>query len=193
MHHARIATFILGALLLGSLFQAYVATRNFRTVDAILESPPPEASKMIDKLGHDSARQLLRYLAGEENRGYFETWEIAELALGIGLAAILFFGLEKRLLAGLAGALLVLTLFQYLKLTPDLVWLGRSISFLPATTESHARTQFGKLHGIYGGIEIVKILLLLTITGFLFRMRRRVRERVKIDPVNHPDHRHVNR
>jgi len=147
---------------------------------------------MIDKLGHDSARQLLRYLAGEENRGYFETWEIAQLALGIVLAAILLFGLEKRLLAGLTGGVLALTLFQSLKLRPDLVWLGRSIDFLPAAVESQARAQFGRLHGIYGGIEIVKILLLLTIVGLLFRMRRRG-ERVKIDPVNYPDHRHVNR
>ena len=193
MHHSRISAFLLGAWLLGSLFQAFVATRNFKAVDAVLQAPPPKASKMIQKLGNDDARQLLRYLAGEENRGYFESWEIAQLALGTLLTAFLLFGVEKRLLAGLAGAMLVLTLFQYLKITPDLVWLGRSIAFAPASAEAHARAQFGKLHGIYGAIEILKMLLAVTIAGLLFPMRRRrLTKRVEIDPVDYADHRHVN-
>jgi hypothetical protein len=194
MHHTRIAAFLLGAWLLGSLFLTFVATRNFRTVDAVLKTPPPEASKMIQGLGHDNARQLLRYLAGEENRGYFDAWELAQLGLGTALTGFLLFGVEKRLLAGLAGAMLVLTLFQHLKITPELEWLGRSIDFLPATAESQARDQFWKLHGIYGGIEVVKMLLAVVIAGFLFPMRRRsLRQRVQVDPVDYANHRHVNR
>ena len=194
MHHSRIAAFLLGALLLGSLFLTFVATRNFHAVDAMLNSPPPEASKMIQTLGHQNARQLLRYLAGEENRSYFEAWELAQLALGVALVAFLLFGVEKRLLAGLAGAMLALTLFQHFKITPDLMWMGRSIDFLPAAAESQARDQFWKLHGIYGGIEVVKMLLAVTIAGFLFPMRRRrLRQRVEIDPVDYANHRHVNR
>jgi hypothetical protein len=149
---------------------------------------------MIQTLGHQNARQLLRYLAGEENRSYFEAWELAQLALGVALVAFLLFGVEKRLLAGLAGAMLALTLFQHFKITPDLLWMGRSIDFLPAAAESQARDQFWKLHGIYGGIEVVKMLLAVTIAGFLFPMRRRrLRQRVEIDPVDYANHRHVNR
>jgi len=173
MHHTRIAAFLLGALLLGSLFLAFVATRNFRAVDSVLNSPPPEASKMIQTLGHENARQLLRYLAGEENRGYFEVWELAQLALGTALTGFLLFGVENRLLAGLAGMMLILTLFQHFKITPDLLWMGRSIDFLPAAAESETHAQFWKLHGIYGGIEVVKMLLAVTIAGFLLPMRRR--------------------
>ena len=43
MHHTRIAAFLLGALLLGSVFMAFVATENFQTVSRILQSPPPES------------------------------------------------------------------------------------------------------------------------------------------------------
>jgi hypothetical protein len=173
---------------------AFVATRNFRTVDAVLQSPPPEASKMIETLGSTNARQLLRHLAGEENRGFFETWELLQLALGAALTGFLFFGVEKRLLAGLAGAMLILTLFQHLKITPEIVWLGRSIDFLPRTVESQARDQFWRLHGIYAGIEVVKMLLSVVIAGFLFPLRRgRPRPRVEIDPVDYANHRHVNR
>jgi hypothetical protein len=194
MHHSRISAFLVGSLLLGSLFLAFVATHNFRAVDAVLNSPPPEASKMIQTLGDSNARQLLRYLAGEENRGYFEAWELAQIALGAALVGFLLFGVKNRFLAGLAGAILVLTLFQHFKITPDLLWMGRSIDFLPRASESQVRDQFWKLHGIYGGIEVVKMLLSATIAGFLFPMRRRrVRQRVEVDPVDYANHRHVNR
>jgi hypothetical protein len=194
MHHLRIAAFLVGAWLLGSLFLAFVATRNFHAVDAVLNAPPSEASKMIQTLGHENARQLLRYLAGEENRSFFEAWEITQLILGIALTGFLLAGSEKRLLAGLAGALLTLTLFQHLKITPDLLWMGRSIDFLPGTAESQTRDQFWKLHGIYGGIEVFKMLLAVTIAAFLFPLRRRrLRQPVQVDPVDYANHRHVNR
>lgn len=194
MHHNRIAAFLLGSWLLGSLFLVFVATRNFQTVDAVLQAPPPEASKMVRTLGHANARQLLRYLAGEQNRRYFETWELAQLIIGAALTAFLLLGVEKRLLAGLAGAMLILTLFQHLKITPELLWLGRSIDFLPSAAESHARDQFWRLHGIYSAIEVVKMLTAVAIAGFLFPMRRRrLRQRVEIDPVDYANHRHVNR
>jgi hypothetical protein len=131
MHHFRIAAFLLGCWLLGSLFITFVATENFNIVDAVLSSPPPEASKMIQTLGDQNARQLLRYLAGEENRGFFQDWELAQLALGTALVGFLLFGIEKRLLAVLAGAMLILTLFQHFKITPELDWTGRSIDFAP--------------------------------------------------------------
>jgi hypothetical protein len=188
MHHFRIAAFLLGCWLLGSLFITFVATDNFHIVDAVLSSPPPEASKMIQTLGDQHARQLLRYLAGEENRGFFQDWELAQLALGTALVGFLLFGIEKRLLAVLAGAMLILTLFQHFKITPELDWTGRSIDFAPA--ESQARDQFWKLHGIYSGIEVVKMLLAVTTAGFLFPMRRRrSRQRVEIDPVDYANHR----
>jgi hypothetical protein len=194
MHHTRIAAFLLGSLLLGSLFLVFVATRNFRAVDAVLGAPPPEASKMIQTLGHSDARQLLRYLAGEENRSYFETWELTQIFLGLALTGVLLFGVENRLLASLAGAMLVLALFQHFKITPDMLWLGRSIDFVPPGAESQARDQFWKLHGIYSGIEVVKMLLALTVAGFLFPMRRRrVRQRIDIDPVDAANRRPVSR
>jgi hypothetical protein len=194
MHHSRIAAFLLGCWLLGSLFLTFVATWNFHTVDAVLTSPPPEAAKMIQTLGDQNARQLLCYLAGEENRGFFEVWEPAQAVFGTALVGFLLFGIEKRLLAGLAGAMLILTLFQQFKITPELSWMGRSIDFVPSAVESQVRDQFWKLHGIYSGIEVVKMLLAVAIAGFLFSMRRRrSRQRAEIDPVDYANNRHANR
>ena len=109
MRHTRIAAFLLGAWLLGTLFMIFVATQNFETVDRVMKSPPPEAYKMILALGNDSARQLLRYTAGEENRFFFENWELAQLVLGVLLTGLLTFGVESRMLAGFSGAMLILT------------------------------------------------------------------------------------
>ena len=65
MHYSRIAAFLLGGLLLGSLFMAFVATENFRTAGEILKAPPPQAEKMIQQLGEENFRLLLRYQAGD--------------------------------------------------------------------------------------------------------------------------------
>jgi len=194
MHYTRIAAFFVGAWLLGSVFQAFVATRNFRVVDSMLRTPPAEATNMLQKLGPDESRQLLRYVAGEENREMFEIWEVAQLAIGAALTALLLFGVEKRLLAGLAGAMLALTLFQHLKITPDLVALGRLLDFRPANAEPQMHHQFWRLHGIYGGIEVAKMLLALTISGFLFAMRsRRSTRRIELDPVDYINQKKVSR
>jgi hypothetical protein len=191
MHYSRISAFLLGALLTGSLFMAFVATGNFQTVSEILKSPPPQADKMIKVLGEEDTRLLLRYLAGEENRLFFETWEAAELVLGLLLAGLLFLRGNRRLLAGLAGAIVILTVFQHFKITPELVWQGRAIDFVPATGDPASRQQFFKLHAAYGAIEVVKLLLIIGIGIGLFPRRRRSHQRVELDAVDYAHHRHV--
>jgi hypothetical protein len=191
MHFSRISAFLLGALLAGSLFMAFVATGNFQTVSEILKSPPPQAEKMIKQLGDENARLLLRYQAGEENRLFFESWETAQLVLGLLLVGLLFLWDKRRLLAGLTGAMVILTVFQHFKITPELVWQGRSIDFLPVTADPTARQQFLRLHAAYGVIEAVKLLLMIAIGIGLFPRRRRARQQVKINAVDYAHHRHV--
>jgi|SRR5579862_3488559 len=191
MHYSRISAFLLGALLVGSVFMAFVATENFRTASEILKSPPPQVEKMIKLLGDENARLLLRYQAGEENRLFFETWETAELVLGLLLAALLFLMGNRRLLAGFAGAMLILTIFQHFKITPELVWQGRSIDFVPAAGDPAARQQFGRLHAAYGMLEVVKLLLLIVIGVGLFPRQRRSSQRVQIDAIDYAHHRHI--
>ena len=190
MHPTRIAAFLLGALLLGSVFMAFVATENFQTVSRILQSPPPEVGKMIKSLGPDDARMLLRYLAGEENRLFFQTWETVELSMGVALVALLVLGVKRRLLAGFAGGLVILAAFQHFQITPELVWQGRSIDFVAGNTV--ARDHFMKLHAAYGMIEAVKLLLLIAIAVPLFWRSGRSRQRVEVNMVDYAHDRHVN-
>ena len=129
MHRYRIAAFLAGCLILGSLFMIFVATQNFGTVDRVLAAPPHEATQMFQTLGPENTRLLLRYLAGEENRLYFTSWELAQIALGALLTAVLLLAIKSRLLAGLAGAMLILVLFQHFRVTPEMIALGRLVDF----------------------------------------------------------------
>jgi hypothetical protein len=176
MHYYRIAAFFCGCLILGGLFMIFVATQNFQTVDRVLATPAPQAAQMFQTLGADNSRLLLRYLAGEENRLFFVAWELAQIGLGIALTAILLFAVRSRLLAGLAGGMAIVALFQRFGVTPEMISAGRSIEF-GAGGGSAAYNQFWLLHGVYGVLEVVKLVLLMVVAGFLFWGRRGRRPR----------------
>jgi hypothetical protein len=181
MHYSRIAAWILGAWLAGSLFMAFVATQNFRRAEEVLSAPPPEVGQVIQAVGAANSRLLLRHLAGEQNRFYFEKWELAQFSLGFLLAGVLFLEPYNRKLAGFPVAMLVLTAFAHFVMTPELIWLGRLIEFQPAGVPSTQRDQFAKLHVMYGVMEVVKMLLGAVLAGILFMMRRRVRSKETLD------------
>ncbi len=183
MHRHRIAAFLSGCLIVGSLFMIFVATQNFQTVDRVLAAPPSQAAQMFQTLGPDNSRLLLRYLAGEENRLFFVTWELLQIALGIALTAILLFAIRSGLLAGLAGGMVIIALFQHFRVTPDMISLGRLIDF-GAGAGSAAYSQFWRLHGLYGALEVVKLVLTIVVAGFLlFGRRRKPAEPIEVTPV----------
>src|SRR5579864_4498043 len=133
MHYRRFACLLLGTWLTGGLFMAMVATQNFRSVDRLLAKPAAPAAQSINKLGHESARTLLRYQVSEQNRWYFQTWEMAQLALGGLLLVLLLFGSTEGALTLLLPVLmLVIALVQAFALTPEIISLGRVIDFVPA-------------------------------------------------------------
>ncbi len=171
MHSHRTAAFLVGCLILGSLFMIFVATQNFGTVDRVLAAPPQEAAQMFQTLGPGNARILLRYLAGEENRLFFTSWELVQIALGVLLTAILLLTVKNRLLAGITGAMLIIVLFQHFRVTPEMTALGRLIDF-GAGSGSAADGQFWRLHGLYGVLEVVKLVLLFVVAAILLFGRR---------------------
>lgn len=165
--HYRIAAFLLGCLILGSLFMMFVATQNFQTVDRVLASAPPQAQQEIQTLGRTSARNLLHYFAGEENQLFFTSWETTQLILAAALTGFLFFGAHDRLLAGVAAGLLVLVGWQHFQITPEMVALGRSIDIQASPPD-----RFWKLHALYGIVEVLKLVTALTLGGLLLPTRQ---------------------
>ena len=78
------AIFCMALWLMGAVSMAVVATQDFYTIDRLLEAPPhPTFAADVQKLGHDAARDLLRYLSSELNRLFFQYWNLAQLAIGI--------------------------------------------------------------------------------------------------------------
>jgi len=195
MHQARIAIFLLGAWIFGGLFMAYVASQNIDMVDTVLKSPSSDAAKFLQKLGpNNNPRQLLYYLASEEIRSVSEDWELAQIGIGVLLMFVLLLGLENKLLTGVATAMVILTVFEHFKVTPELSWLGRSIDFIPWAAESQQRDQYWKLRTVYNMMDVLKLILALGMTGYLFTLRRkRVKPRMQVDPVDYANHRHVDR
>lgn len=183
MHRYRIAAFLTGCLILGNLFMIFVATQNFATVDRVLATPPQEARQMFQTLGPENARLLLRYLVGEENQLFFTSWELAQIALGALLTAVLLLSVKSRLLAGMAGAMLIIALFQHFRVTPEMIALGRMVDF-GGGKGSAAYSQFWRLHGLYGVLEVVKLALLTVVAGILlFGRRSKASVPVEVSPV----------
>jgi hypothetical protein len=190
MHSIRLVCFLLGIWLAGGIFMAWVATQNFRSVDRLLDQSNPTARLDIktldDNAGPGAARLLLRYQVSEQNRFYFETWEISQIVLGTLLFFFVLFGTSegKKMIAAVL-VLLVLTLAQRFVLTPEIVSLGRALDFVPATAAS-GRTRFWTFHSIYSAVELLKWTLTFLLVLRLFLGRRRSRTAVagkKVDVV----------
>jgi len=181
MHWHRLAAFLFGCLILGSAFMIFVATQNFGTVDRVLAAPPQQAEQMFQTLGEGNARLLLRYLAGEENRLFFQSWEVAQIVFAVLLTGILLLPIKSRLLAGLSGAMLIVTLFQHFQVTPQMISLGRAVEF-GAGAGSAAYNQFWRLHGLYGILEVVKLALLVIAAAILlFAKKAKTPEAIAVE------------
>jgi hypothetical protein len=174
--HYRIAAFLLGAWILGSLFMMFVATQNFRTVDRVLTSAPAT----IQAIGNEQARYLLRYMAGQENQLFFVVWEFAQIVLSATLAGLLFFGVGNRLLATLAGGLFLLTAVQRFWVTPEMISLAGQLD------TSALASKFAGLHAIYGSVEVLKLLIALALACILLpEWRARSRNNVEVPAVKY--------
>ena len=198
MHSRRIACLLLGFWLAGGVFMAFVATENFRSVDRLLDQANPVARLQFKSLGPANARMLMRYAAAEQNRYLFETWEIAQVILGILFFFFLLFGTrEDKFSLLMALILLVIALGQRLVLTPEIVALGRTIDFIPPEVQSGARTKFLLLHRGYEAVELVKWAVEFGLATRLILARRRERSgsdiRQELDLINKANYRHIDR
>lgn len=158
---------MMGAWLGVSALLALNFYQTFSAVDSVLASPPEQAARMFRSIGIDNARALLRYTAGVENADTFEIWEDIQICLGLLLTTVLFMSSSMRYLAAVPLVMTLLVVFLHLKITPDLIWLGRSLEFKPALGEAVSREQFWTLHRIYGILDVVKCLLGAGLAGYL--------------------------
>jgi hypothetical protein len=196
MHSRRLACFVLGVWLAGSLFLSWVATENLLAVDRIMAEPNPGAALEIKALGPGEARLLLRHEASEQNRWLFANWEIIQIVLGSVFFFFLLFGThENKISLLLVLLMLILVLLQRFLLTPELTGLGRLTDFVP-DVPSGGHNKFWVIQNAYTVAELCKLGLGLALTVRLIvrgRGRSSGDARDEFDLIDKADHRHVNR
>src|SRR5450631_3152240 len=97
MHTRRVVTFLLGIWMGGSVLLGFLTLENFRSPSLVLNSPASAEVKMIEKLGQEETRLMLRHLAMEQSRSYLAIWEDAEIAVGVVLLLLLLLSSQTRL------------------------------------------------------------------------------------------------
>ena len=73
------------------------------------------------------------------------------------LFVLAFGGRPDKLMLGLTAAMLIVVAVQHFYLSPQVTDLGRRIADLPPKHPLNA--TFWMFHGIYSGVEIVKLLI----------------------------------
>lgn len=198
MHSRRFLAFFVGLWLAGLLIVTYVTTFSTRTVNAVMENPPHEASQWIDILGKDRTRILLQHYNAEANRSLLEAWGYADLVLCafILITAVMIKSGKPAMVA--SALLLILCLASVFLLTPQVVAVGRLLDFRSDFPLPPERAQFASLNGMFQGVNFVRALAAAILAGLLMHRSQKPRSRrsgrvEEIDPVNHPNHSHINR
>lgn len=176
IQYRRLAALLLGVWLGASVLTDVAVTQNFQTVDRFLQRPGTvSTSAALSAVGRDRERFILRRNAGEENNWIFMNWERVELALGGLLFLLLLFGDKpQRLLLALCAAMFLIVTVEHFLLTPRIIDLGRRVDDLPATDPDSKK--FWMLHGIYSGVDILKMLIAMA-----FAVRLSIRRKPDVE------------
>lgn len=152
----RLALALLGGWLAGTFIFAWAATVNFRTVDRLLGAATPEFKRVLEPLGREQGRMLLRHLVSEINRCYFRWWNLTQIVLGVAILGLLF-GTGRRWPLLLVGLMLALVILYTLAITPTITNLGRSLDFAPRAAPPPELRRFWLYHGLYMALDLVKL------------------------------------
>jgi hypothetical protein len=159
IQYRRLSALLLGAWLGASILADVAVTQNFQAVDRFLAAPGnPVTSAQLNTIGRAQERVILRRNAAEENNWIFLNWERVEFFIGGGLFLLFLFGdRPQKLMLGLSLALILILGAEHFFLTPRITELGRTIDDL-AKTDPQYQT-FWTLHGLYSGLDILKMLI----------------------------------
>ena len=163
---------LLGGWLFGTVLVGAVAAENFFMIDRLLNSVESSRQFLNDaaQLPPGEARLMLRHLASELNRFYFQAWEWIELVLGGTLLALAALNLKsKKLVIGFV-LMVAITLFMRFYLTPGLILVGRLLDFAPRNPPPPGLAYFGLLHATYSTLALVKLFIGIWMAVVLVRL-----------------------
>ena len=181
MRLRRIAAFFLGMWLAGTLFMLVSLWQTEQAADRVLFAPVTPAAAIVASLGQDRAHAVIRYLALEQQRFTIELWEDGQIFLGVMLLGLLLLDGRSRRLALGAAALLFVLLVEKFALTPQMLSLDRVVDFVSWSEKAGIRTQVELLRRTYIAVEIVKILAVMVMAYFLFKLRVEKRRSSRVE------------
>jgi len=178
MHQRRVAAYLIGLWMGACILMSYTAWQNLLNSERVVVTPSAGAAKLIEKIGQEPARMMVMYATQEQTRHHLVRWEWMQVLLWFVLGSMLLLGTHlHRLFSVLCGLIIVVVGFQHFFLTPEIIWLGREQDFLSPATTSHTRTWV--LHGLYFGLELVKVLMASGLLAYLFLVKSRTRVSLK--------------
>lgn len=164
------AVFGMGLWLMGTVAVAVVATQNFYTIDRLLEAQPnPAFSAAVNKLGRPEAREVLRYLSSELNRLYFQYWNLAQMPIGIFVLWMVVKLPGSQRAKWEVVAMLGIVLFLTVVITPQMLYVGREIDFIPREPPPPQLRTFGLLHAAYTLLDGIELILGILVTTWLMK------------------------
>lgn len=163
---------LLGGWLIGTVVVGAVAAENFFMIDRLLNSVESSRQFLNDaaQMPPGEARLMLRHLASELNRFYFQAWEWIELVLGGTLLVLAALKLKSRKLVIGFAIMLGITLLMRFYLTPGLVEVGRLLDFAAHTPPPPGLAYFGFLHATYSTLDLAKLLIGIWVAVVLTRL-----------------------
>jgi hypothetical protein len=169
----RLAAFLTGAWLAGSLLTDATAIANSRAVEQFLADPGIPAAELIHNVGRENTQMLLRRAAEEANDWLLEQWEWIQLGIGLCLLLVFIFGTRPpKIPIALCLLMMILGASERFALTPNLIRLGRVIDFLPSDPKLPDRVSFELFRKAYLGVEGAKLLLAVAVAGILIIRRQ---------------------
>ena len=160
---------LIGAWVMGTIFMAVVATQNFYVIDRLLGTGLVEGfNNVIVSLGHDVAREFMRYVSSELNRLFFVGWGIVQTAMGALLLWLVWRSDSRRVRLG-ALAMFLLAVILTAGLTPPIVSVGRALDFVPRDPRPPELTTFGLIHAAYTLVDFAKLGLSLCVAFWIQR------------------------
>ncbi len=170
MHNRRIACFIVGLWLGGTVLLTWVASDNLRAVDRMITRPTAAAAAEVAALGPARARNLLASQASLENHRNLQLWETVQLVLGVGFLLFLVLGTHEKPPTLLLAALMLIMV---------------ALQLFVLQTQLNVR---------YVAAESLKLGTGVVLAARLIVRRSRSGDtRQDFDLVDKADHRHVNR
>jgi hypothetical protein len=169
VHIRRVITFLLGIWVGCNVLLGFLTLENIQSPKLVLNAPVQPAARLIEKLGPEPSRELLRHLAMEQTRRYLYYWGNAQIAIGIVVLILFIMASRTRMLPlMLTLGMLAFTLFQQFGLLPELTYASREADFPPASADFDLRTRVYSLAQFYIGSEAIKLIAAGVLVSYLF-------------------------